>query len=100
MLGAGTLINPIIKIVTTVAILGAVYLFIVKPTLDTTNEAFDTVNESFSGFGDLDEGIQSQVEDAFDSTGDRGRLQNCIQRAIDDGADQQRIGRCLNRFGG
>jgi len=100
MLGAETVINPIIKIVTTVAILGAVYLFIVKPTLDTTNEAFDTVNESFSGFGGLDEGIQSRVEDAFDSTGDAGRLQNCIQRAIDDGADQQRISRCLDRFGG
>ena len=100
LLGAGRVINPIIKIVTTVAILGAVYLFIVKPTLDTTNEVFDTVNESFSGFGGLDEGIQSRVEDAFGSTGDAGRLQNCIQRAIDDGADQQRINRCLDRFGG
>jgi len=30
MLGAGTVINPLIKIITTVVILGAVYLFIVK----------------------------------------------------------------------
>ena len=37
MLGAGTVINPIIKIITTVVILGAVYLFIVKPALDTTH---------------------------------------------------------------
>jgi hypothetical protein len=38
MIGAGTIINPIIKIVTTVAILGAAYLFIVRPVLDTTEE--------------------------------------------------------------
>ena len=39
MIGAGTIISPIIKIVTTVAILAAVYFFIVKPTLDTTEKA-------------------------------------------------------------
>ena len=38
MIGAGTIINPILKIVTTVAILGAVYIFFVKPILDTTEE--------------------------------------------------------------
>jgi hypothetical protein len=38
MIGAGTIINPILKIVTTVAILGAVYIFIVKPVLDTTED--------------------------------------------------------------
>jgi hypothetical protein len=38
VIGAGTVINPIIKVVTTVVILGAVYLFFVKPILDTTEE--------------------------------------------------------------
>jgi len=38
MIGAGTIINPILKVVTTVAILGAVYIFFVKPILDTTEE--------------------------------------------------------------
>jgi hypothetical protein len=38
LIGAGTIINPILKVVTTVAILGAVYLFIVQPVLDTTEE--------------------------------------------------------------
>jgi hypothetical protein len=46
MIGAGTFINPLMKVVTTVAILAAVYFFIVKPVLDTTentvNRAFDT----------------------------------------------------------
>jgi hypothetical protein len=38
LIGAGTIINPIIKVVTTVAILGAVYLLFVRPILDTTEE--------------------------------------------------------------
>lgn len=45
MLGAGTVINPIIKIVTTVAILAAVGIFIVRPVLDTTENAIDSVND-------------------------------------------------------
>ncbi len=99
MLGAGTVINPIIKIVTTVAILGAVYLFIVKPTLDTTNSAFDSFSNSFNGFDNLPGDIQDQIDSAFDSSSDTGRLQNCIERAVNDGgANQQQISRCISRF--
>ncbi|CAN5629310.1 hypothetical protein BH10ACT11_BH10ACT11_08750 [soil metagenome] len=36
MIGAGTIINPIVKIVTAVAILAAISIFVVKPILDTT----------------------------------------------------------------
>jgi hypothetical protein len=46
MLGAGTVINPIIKIVTTVVILAAVGIFIVRPVLDTTDKAIESVNDS------------------------------------------------------
>ena len=100
MLGAGTVINPIIKIVTTVAILGAVYLFIVKPTLDTTNSAFDSFSNSFNGFDDLPGDVQSQIDDAFDSSSDTNRLQDCIERAVNGngGANQQQISRCIDRF--
>ncbi len=45
MIGAGTIINPILKIVTTVAILGAAYIFIVKPVLDTTESISGDVAE-------------------------------------------------------
>ena len=45
MIGAGTVINPIIKIVTTVAILAAVGFFIVRPILDTTENAINSVSE-------------------------------------------------------
>ena len=45
MIGAGTIINPILKIVTTVAILGAIYIFFVKPILDTTENITGDVAE-------------------------------------------------------
>jgi hypothetical protein len=99
MLGAGTVINPIIKIVTTVVILGAVYLFIVKPTLDTTNNAFESFSDSFDGFDAIPSDIQSQIEDALESSPTSGRLEDCIDRAIN-GSDvnQNAVDRCIDRF--
>jgi hypothetical protein len=100
MLGAGTVINPIIKIITTVLILGAVYLFVVKPALDTTNNAFDSFSDSFNGFDDLPSDIQSQIDDAFDSSSNTGRLQDCIDAAVTGtNVNQNRLDRCVNRFG-
>jgi hypothetical protein len=46
VLGAETVIGPIIKVVVTVAILAAVGIFIVKPILDTTENISRSVNES------------------------------------------------------
>lgn len=105
MLGAGTVINPIIKIVTTVVILGAVYLFIVKPALDTTS---DVVSESLGvfndSFGELPNNVQGEINDALDGNPPAGvnvqELQDCIKDAIGpNGANQNRIDRCLDRFG-
>jgi hypothetical protein len=59
MLGAGTIINPLIKIVTTVAVLAAAYFFIVRPVLDTTDKAIDSVG--------------GQIEKARAGTGDAFR---------------------------
>lgn len=100
MLGAGTVINPIIKIITTVVILGAVYLFIVKPTLDTTNSAFDSFSDSFNGFDNLPGEVQTQIDDAFGDASDTNRLQSCIERAVNGGVNQNAINHCINRFGG
>ena len=97
MLGAGTIINPIIKIVTTVVVLGAVYLFIVKPILDTTNQAFDQFGGAFEG---LPADFQEQVEGAFEGVEDentRNRLERCIKEAA---TNTQRINRCVDRFTG
>ena len=97
MLGAGTVINPIIRIVVVVAVLAATYFFIVKPILDTTNNAFD----QFGGaFDDLPTDIQDQVDNAFDdlnSDAARKRLERCIKAA---GTNADRINRCVQRFTG
>src|ERR1044072_8045220 len=62
MLGAGTVINPIIKIVTTVAILAVGGFFLAGPALDTTDKAIDSVNDS------IDDARQqsNQASDDFD----------------------------------
>jgi hypothetical protein len=60
MLGAGTVINPIIKIVTTVAVLAAAYFFIVKPVLDTTDNAIDKAGRGF-------ENATQSANNAFDT---------------------------------
>jgi hypothetical protein len=60
MLGAGTVINPIIKIVTTVAILAAAYFFIVKPVLETTDNAVDRASRGINS-------AQASANDAFNS---------------------------------
>ena len=100
MLGAGTVINPIIKIVTTVVILGAVYLFIVKPALDTTNSAFESFSDSFNGFDELPSDVQDRIDDALGSSGESARLEDCIERAINgNGVRQNALDRCVDRFG-
>jgi hypothetical protein len=105
MLGAGTVINPIIKIVTTVVILGAVYLFIVKPTLDTTNDVVRQSLGAFNGaFDCLPTDVQSEIDDALNGVNasdvDVNALQRCIKNAIGpNGANQDRINHCLDRYG-
>jgi hypothetical protein len=41
----GNLTSGIIRLAVTVGILAAVYFFIVRPVLDTTNHAVDSANE-------------------------------------------------------
>jgi hypothetical protein len=101
MLGAGTVINPIIKIVTVVAILAATYLFIVKPVLDTTESTIEASFDAFGdGFGDLPTQIQDDVDAALESSNDSAALQNCIERAVDraNRPNPQRVNRCVERF--
>jgi len=101
MLGASTVINPIIKIVTTVVILGAVYLFFVKPALDTTEDISNSINESISGSFD-------SFDDAFDEAQDVGvtipepsnkkaqnKLMSCVQSASQ---DVDKLQRCAEKF--
>jgi hypothetical protein len=83
----------LIGLVTTVLVLGAAYLFIVKPVLDTTNNAFDSVNGTIdnafeeSGLGELNlDDIQN---------GDFGDIQNTIEDSGLDSAQQKRAEKLL-----
>ena len=106
MIGAGTVINPIIKIVTTVVILGAVYLFFVKPALDTTEDITENVTGAFPNTNEILEGIpdqgnlQRQIQDSINQANagnvDADKLLQCVQNA---NQDVQKLQRCTKRFG-
>jgi hypothetical protein len=103
MLGAGTVINPIIKIVTTVAILAAVYFFIVAPILDTTEDSFNAFEDAFPDLDGLSTDIQGQIDEVLETGGGSASLEKCIQKTLDAGLDtdrlETRVDRCRDRFG-
>ena len=106
MVGAGTFINPLIKIIVTVAILAAVYFFVVKPVLDTTERAFELTAPAFESL----EGIGPQIERSVRSAQriqekqgvgssaqakEANKLLDCVGDA---GAEVSAIERCHRRF--
>ncbi len=107
MLGAGTIINPILKIVTTVAILAAVGIFIVKPVLETTEEVSKGVNDSIQNSLDAGSQTASDVEISVARSRAKGylsslasswpaaafELRECIKDA---GNDVQAMNFCAN----
>ena len=113
----GNLTSGIIRLGVTVGILAAVYFFIVRPVLDTTNHAVDSANKSFEKafeesaaetkaieaevhktIEDTNKQVQAQVERSFHTAKVHGKpekLLHCVQRAR---GDVQRIERCARRF--
>ena len=105
MIGAGTVINPIIKIVTTVAILAAVGIFIVKPVLETTEKAVEGAGRQIeaqqrasrqaSRDADLQfatsraESFAQSLQSTWPAAG--REINSCIKRA---GNDVRAMGRC------
>ena len=109
----GNLTSGLIRLAVTAGILALVYVFIVKPVLKTTDEAFKTTNEtiqrSFGDSADADEfgetirgvsrRLQRQIRRSFTTTTKQGenpqRLVRCLKRAH---GDVRRIERCTRRF--
>jgi len=97
------LARSLIKLIVTVAILGVIYLFAIKPILDTTNNAFD----QFGGLSNVAEDIQGSFDDAgidsfdIESLGDKisdtnlQRFQKCVDRAAQ---DTDKLAACAKRF--
>jgi len=107
MIGAGTIISPIIKVVTTVAILAAIYFFFVKPTLDTTEKISsgisNNINESLDSFDNFSPDVKKDVNKAVkeaqkatsSSSGDIDKLFDCINNA---GTNVDKINACNAKF--
>ena len=117
----GNLTNGIIRLAVTVGILAAVYFFIVKPVLHTTEHTVDTTNRTIEkGFNSTTfdtKAIQEQVTKAFEgvnkpaqveversfhaTTNSQGSLKkqqkllHCVQRA---NGNVHRMERCAKKF--
>ena len=98
---AEDLLRNIFRALGTIAVLAAVYFFMVKPVLDTTN---DTIDRAFEGSQGITEQIQNSLEDSgvedfdvtLDSQKEAMKLLDCIQRA---NQNVEKIERCNERFG-
>lgn len=107
----GNLSAGIIRLLVTVGILAAVYFFIVRPTLDTTEKIGHEVNVNVQkGFeqsdlseisetmDDVNRRIQREIKKSLRTSqqqGDADKLINCIQRAHQ---NVNKIQRCSERF--
>lgn len=98
LIGAGTVINPILKVVTTVAILAAAYVFIVKPVLDTTEDISSNVSRSTrQASNDFDLSFAKDRAESFASSlrtqwPEAAReVTNCVRQAD---KDAKAMGRC------
>ena len=107
----GNVTAGIIRLLVTVGILAAVYFFVVKPALDTTENISREVNENVQrGFNqpnvtsinktinDVNRQVQREIKKSLRASkqqGDADKLIRCIQRA---NQNVNRIHRCSERF--
>ena len=94
----GNLASGLIRLAVAVGIIAAVYLFLVKPVLHTTDNA---INRSFgpSGLG----GLQRQINHAIDSANGPVRRQvrkSFHQSKSSGGTDPEKLLRCVQRANG
>jgi len=101
----GNVTSGIIRLLVAVGILAATYLFIIRPVLDSTNEAFDKafketgVNQIGRSIDGVGKEIRRQINRSFKVTKQRGqnprKLVRCIQRS---NGNVRRIHRCTIKF--
>jgi len=92
----GNLTSGIIRLAVTVGILAAVYFFIVRPVLDTTNNAIDSANQSING----PNGISRQIQRSINQT--NRQVQRSVNHSLNQaqrqgGHDPQKLLRCVQR---
>ena len=102
----GNVTSGIIRLLVTVGILAAVYLFIVKPVLDTTENVSDTVNSSIQSANQSFEtsfGPHSETSKALRRANKQVQIQitRSVRQAKHPGGDDpMKIVRCIQRANG
>jgi hypothetical protein len=97
----GNVTNGIIRLAVAAGILFCAYLFILKPVLDTANNAIDKsgLNQIGKSLENLGPQIERQVKHSFrvakKEGGNPQRLLKCVKRADQ---DISKIERCTRRF--
>ena len=97
----GNVTSGIIRLAVAAGILFCAYLFIVKPVLNTTEEAFHSTGLDQIGktLDTVNVQVQREIKRSFKVTKAQGgnpkKLIHCIQRAHQ---DVERIERCTRRF--
>ena len=113
MLGADTFVSALLRIVSTVAVLAAVYFFIVKPILHTTENVTKSVNHSVnSSFNNGNREAHRAIRQAERAVRRAGlqahhsikvQIHKAVKGTPNIGAlpkDAQRILRCIDRAHG
>ncbi len=99
----GNVTSGIIRLAVAAGILFCAYLFLLKPVLDTANNAidksgFNKLGKSFESLQDLGPQIERQVKRSFrvaKRQGNPQKLLKCVKRADQ---DVSKIERCTRRF--
>jgi hypothetical protein len=96
----GNVTSGIIRLAVTAGILFLVYLFIIKPVLDTTTEVvhstgLDQIGKSLEG---MSTEIKREVHRSFEVTGSAARKQKLVRCVKAASGNVQRIERCTRRF--
>ncbi len=103
----GSLTSGIIRLLVAVGILGAAYLFILKPILKTTDHAIESADRTLGGSGlnglsktfeDVSAQVQREIRRSFSLAKKEGspkRLVKCIRHAE---GNPHKIQRCTVKF--
>lgn len=96
----GNVTSGIIRLAVTAGILFLVYLFLLKPVLDTTTEVvhstgLDKIGESLEG---MSKQVKREVHRSFEVTGSAARQQKLVHCVKAANQDIKRIERCTRRF--
>jgi len=115
MIGAGTFLNPLLKVVTTIAVLAAIYFFLVRPILDTTESISGQITNTVNRGLDQTEKAQKQAQQAEKQAQQQGaqsfeiqagglsleqanRIQQCVENAGQDVDALQACGELANKL--